>query len=147
MDNKRIAHLGFIETTIGRMASCSSAIKGWSIAIVAAIVGVGLFNRDVDVIFRIVACGCAIVLTFVMWFLDSFYLYQEKLYRDLYDIVLAKSEDEIDFSMDARKETIKGLGKQPKHYLRFVFNRTIWPVYISQMVVYFGFFIIPLFFK
>jgi len=34
------------------------------------------------------------------WFLDGYFLWQEKLFRALYDFVRILSEDKIDFSMD-----------------------------------------------
>lgn len=39
--------------------------------------------------------------TFLFWFLDGYFLHQERLYRSLYNAVRNKNEDEIDFSLDA----------------------------------------------
>lgn len=40
----------------------------------------------------------------MFWYLDSFYLQQERLYRSLYDKVRAASVDDIDFSLKATQE-------------------------------------------
>lgn len=37
----------------------------------------------------------------VFWFLDSYYLYQERLYRSLYNNVTKKENKDIDFSLNA----------------------------------------------
>ena len=35
----------------------------------------------------------------MFWILDSYYLQQERLYRELYDDVRLQTEEKIDFSM------------------------------------------------
>ena len=76
MDEKKIAHLGFIETTIERMANNSAAIKGWSMGIVAASIGLGIIGRDkTDCLANGIVFGCSCAITIVMWLLDAFYLY------------------------------------------------------------------------
>ena len=35
----------------------------------------------------------------VFWILDAYYLWQERLFRAVYDSIRQKSEDEIDFEM------------------------------------------------
>ena len=42
------------------------------------------------------------VPVFVFWGLDGYFLWQERLFRDLYDHVRVLREADIDFSMDIR---------------------------------------------
>ena len=147
MENK-IAHLGFIETTIERMANNSAAIKGWSMGIVAALLGIGIISGENINPYRWILFGCACLITIVMWGLDVFYLYQEKLYRDLYSIVKKVTEDDkIDFSMDARYKTIMELKGKATCYFSVLKNRTILPFYLAQIVVYLLFFLLPMWIK
>ena len=144
MDNK-IAHLGFIETAIERMANNSASIKGWSMGIVAALLGIGIISSEDIGPYRFVLFGCVCLITIVMWWLDAFYLYKEKLYSDLYSIVKEINDDnKIDFSMDASYKTIKEKKGKATCYFSVLKNRTILPFYLAQIVVYFLFFILPM---
>lgn len=152
MDNKmgkrtenKIAHLGFIETAIERMANNSAAIKGWSMGIAAALLGIGIISGENINPYRWILFLCACLITVVMWWLDAFYLYQEKLYRDLYSIVRnIEDDDSVDFSMDARYKTIKEKKEKVVCYFSVLKNRTILPFYLAQIIVYFLFFILPI---
>lgn len=127
--NNKIAHLGFIESTIERMANNSSSIKGWSMGITTAIIGLGVIANDNSCFDSCLLLICSMLITSAMWALDSFYLYQENLYRELYNLVNNKSEDEIDFSMDARNKTLKDNNVKTKSYLSLLLNISVWPLY------------------
>ena len=45
------------------------------------------------------------ILIIGFWLLDSFYLMQERKYRQLYKNIIEKDEEEIDFSLDTSKAT------------------------------------------
>ena len=145
MDERKIAHLGFIETTIERMANNSAAIKGWSMGIVAAIIGLGIIGKDkAEPLVNWIVFGCACAIAIVMWCLDAFYLYQEKLYRDLYFLIKDKKDEEIDYSMDARRETIIKQKGEAVCYFSVLINRTILPFYLPQLLINFAFFVLPM---
>lgn len=74
-------HLQMIQDVISRMASNSFALKGWSVTVTAALVG--LSAKDANPAFAVVALYPA--LSF--WGLDAYFLRQERLYRALYDAV------------------------------------------------------------
>ena len=70
-------------------------LKGWNVTVIAAIVALSFKESD----WKIYAC--ALVLNVVFWFLDAYYLKQEKLFRELYDKVSKISDDNlVDFSMN-----------------------------------------------
>ncbi|MFA6376236.1 MAG: hypothetical protein WCX69_02425 [Candidatus Paceibacterota bacterium] len=94
MENKR-KHLEFIQNIISRMAGNLFFLRGWTITLIGALLA--LFSKGNSsnyIIFFL------IVLTFIFWILDSYFLSQERLFRDLYDHVRKLKEEEIDFSMD-----------------------------------------------
>ncbi|WP_324682641.1 hypothetical protein [Bibersteinia trehalosi] len=95
MDNSnKIAHLEMIQGVINRMGSYSFMIKGWAVTLVSA-----LFALSVDN-YKFVFISLVPILLF--WWLDTFFLRQERLFRKLYDDVILKNNSEITFSMDTR---------------------------------------------
>lgn len=116
MENKR-THLEFIQAVINRMANTSFLLKGWSITI---IVGLFAFSAKENELALLVL---ALILTGVFWFLDAFFLWQERLYRGLYNHVRLLDEDRIDFSMDATR-----FSDRHKWYVA-PWSITLWPFY------------------
>ncbi|MFE3450265.1 hypothetical protein ACFXJ8_15140 [Nonomuraea sp. NPDC059194] len=77
----RIKHLEFIQAVIARLGTSSFLIKGWVLTIAAAIFAV-LANR--------LETGIAVVALVPLvafWLLDGYFLWQERLFRCLYDDV------------------------------------------------------------
>ena len=125
MENK-YKHMDYIQSAISRMASNSFYLKGWNVTIIAAIVALSFKESD----WRIYAC--ALVLNFVFWFLDAYYLKQEKLFRELYNKVSMISDDNlVDFSMNTSefKEKVSAIP------CLMIKNIAVTPLYISISVV------------
>lgn len=96
MDNK-IKQLEFIQGVVNRLAANSFQLKGWSVFVVAAILGVGSIEKTSSIAIL------AVLPVLVFWGLDGYYLWQKRLFRLLYDDVRKKERDEIDFDMDPAK--------------------------------------------
>ena len=94
MRESKYQHLGMIQNTIGRLASNSFQIKGWSVVIVSALFA--LSAADSNRAFALLALFPATIL----WILDGYFLLQERLFRHLYDCVRIKADETIDFSMN-----------------------------------------------
>ena len=94
MDSK-IKHMEFIQGVINRLASDSFRMKGWCVVLVAALFI--LLAREG----RIEFIAVALIPVIAFWGLDGYFLWQERLYRALYDHVRTLEEDQIDFSMNA----------------------------------------------
>ena len=125
MENK-YKHMDYIQSAITRMASNSFYLKGWNVTIIAAIVALSIKESD----WRIYAC--ALLLNIVFWFLDAYYLKQEKLFRELYRKISAMSDDAaINFSMDTR-EFKQNVPCVPSIMAK---NISITPLYLSISVV------------
>ncbi len=114
----KIKHLEFLQNVITRMNSNSFLIKGWTITLVSALFA--LAAKDANVNYVLVSY----IVIPVFWILDGFYISQERQYRDLYKEVAAKSETEINFSMDA-SDYCKG----DRTWLAGVFSKTLIPFY------------------
>ena len=119
-------HMDYIQSVITRMASNSFYLKGWNVTIIAAIVALSIKESA----WRMYAC--ALLLNIVFWFLDAYYLKQEKLFRELYRKVSKISDDAaIDFSMDTR-EFKQNVPSIPSIMAK---NISITPLYLSISVV------------
>ena len=101
MENKEslkeymIKEIEIIQDTIKRMAFNSFMIKGWAITLVV----VALLFKGTDK-YQI---WIAFIPLLVFWFLDAYFLLQERLYRKLYDWVVnnrLKTEEYL-FDMNA----------------------------------------------
>lgn len=112
MDAK-LTHLQLIQGVINRLAQSSFLLKGWSVVLVAALFAFAA--RESRILFAYLAYFPAIAF----WGLDAFCLWQERLYRALYERTRKRDPADIDFSMntsDLRGEIT---------WLGAVFSRTI----------------------
>ena len=75
-------HLDFIQAIITRMNSNSFQLKGLAITIVSALLAIYASSSNLNYIF------IAIFPTIVFWFLDTYYLQQERKFRGLYSDVV-----------------------------------------------------------
>ena len=90
----KLKHLEFIQSVVNRLAADSFRMKGWSVALAAALFV--LLARGGNPKFA----PLALVPVLIFWGLDGYFLWQERLLRALYDHVRVLEENEIDFSMD-----------------------------------------------
>lgn len=118
MNEKKLKHLDFIQNVITRMNSNSFLIKGWTITLVSALFALGAKDSNLNYVL------ISYIVIPVFWFLDGFYISQERQYRDLYKEVAEKTEDQIDFSMDASKYCIGD-----RTWASGVFSKTLIPFY------------------
>lgn len=94
MDDNKRSHLEMIQGVVNRLSQNSFLLKGWSVVLVSALMA--LAAKDSNIIFIILAYFPASAF----WFLDGYFLWQEKLFRALYDYVRDQEENNINFSMD-----------------------------------------------
>lgn len=121
----KIKHLEFIQGVINRMAQNSFLLKGWTVTLIA-----GLFafanTKGMDSDYILIAY----IPTVFFWLLDGFYLYQERLFRKLYDKVRVTKEEHIDYSMN----TTSVEGDVPS-WLSICFSKTLNIFYIPIIFV------------
>lgn len=92
-ENKR-SHLVIIQGVVNRLSQNSFFLKGWSVILVAALMTLAAKNSNL--VFIILAYFPALAF----WILDGYFLWQETLFRALYDYVRKLDENDIDFSMN-----------------------------------------------
>lgn len=120
MDNEaKIAHLGFIQGVINRMGSNSFLVKGWTVALVAAIFA--LASKDTNQNFIYIA----LLPIICFWFIDAYYLHQEKLFRELYAGVANDSISSKTFTMDTKP--LNGRVRSIRH---LAFTVSLFPFYL-----------------
>jgi len=90
----KLKHLEFIQGVVSRLASDSFRIKGWGVVLIAALFILLAREGRVDFL------SIGLVPVFFFWGLDGYFLWQERLFRALYDHVRGLNEREVDFSMD-----------------------------------------------
>lgn len=114
MDNKR-THLELIQGIINRLSTNSFLLKGWSVVLVSALFALSVPDSRPAFVYL------AYIPAFVFWGLDGYFIWQERLYRALYDHVRTLDETAIDFSMDTSGFK-NDLGQT---WLEAVFSRTL----------------------
>ena len=111
----KIKHLEFIQGVVNRLASDSFRLKGWTVVLVAALFVV--LAREG----RIESASIGLVPVLIFWGLDGYFLWQERLFRALYDHVRNLKETDIDFSMD----TSRFRTDRARTWLGATFSRTL----------------------
>ena len=113
MDNKT-NHLEMIQDIVNRLAKCSFLLKGWAVILVSALFALAAKDSRIYVIYL------AYFPALAFWGLDGYYLWQERLYRKLYDKVRVMDDSEVNFSMDTTPVT-----DQVDPWLSVIFSKTI----------------------
>lgn len=95
MNESKIAHLGFVQGAINRMAGNSLTLKSVAMALVTAVVAFAgaVANFDDRIVFG------ALLPVLLFWVLDARYLQLERQFRKLYDAI-RKDEDVPEFDMN-----------------------------------------------
>ena len=103
MKESKLKHIDIIQSTISRMAQNSFTIKGWTITI---LVGLFVFLQKDNFRNNMIIYLVPIIF---FWILDSYYLWQERLFRKLYNNVIVNVTEESDLSMNIiqYKNTVK----------------------------------------
>lgn len=120
-------HLEFVQSVITRMNTNSFLLKGWMITIVSALLALYANNSNSNFIF------VAIVPTMVFWFLDAYYLQQERKFRGLYEDIVNDNDETIKkaFSIPIHKYKYDKIDAATKKYCYWnaFFSTTILPLY------------------
>ena len=123
MDNNKIKHLEFIQSTITRMNQNSFQIKGWMITLVSALLA--LYASCEKVAYILIA----IVPAIVFWLLDAYYLQQERRFRGVYNDVAGLSPDDSRINVREFEMPIQKYQCGKYCYFNVLFSRTIFPLY------------------
>lgn len=111
---KKLKHLEMLQNIIDRMADNSFSLKGWSVVLVSALFALAASDSNTHFVYL------AYLPSIMFWILDGYFLWQERLFRKLYDRVRTASESEIDFSMDT--SSVRG---EVSSWIGTMFSRTL----------------------
>jgi hypothetical protein len=121
LTKEQIKHLDYIQNAITRMNSNSFQMKSWMLLIVTALLGsyANTGNRNFVLL--------ALLPTAMFWFLDTYYLQQERKFRGIYNDVTGVSESPKEVKLFAMPTH---LYEGEKYAFMDVFlSRTILPLY------------------
>ncbi len=149
LTENKIKYLELIQGIVNRMARNSFLLKGWAVTLVSGIFAI-LASADTNKFYFLVV----FIPVIAFWFLDAYYLLQERLYRELYDKVRkTKDNDQIDFSLNVtsiQANNVKDVQGQscPKDNFKGLFkclaSKTESIFYGALMLVCLGIFLILL---
>lgn len=92
--DKKLKHLEMIQGVINRMAHNSFLLKGWSVLLVSALFALSAKEKNAYLV------PLAYFPALAFWVLDGYFLWQERLFRKLYDHVRVLDDGDVDFSMN-----------------------------------------------
>ena len=126
MDTNKLKYLEMIQSIISRMSKNSFMLKGWSVTIFTCLIVITAKSNNVLFV------ALPIFPIIIFWFLDSYYLLQERLYRALYDEARKLNNEEIDFCLSANKFS----NNNKNCFKSCLFSKTEKYFYISQILFY-----------
>jgi len=129
MEEEKRQHLEFIQNVITRMNTNSFQLKGLAITIVSALMAIYASNH------KLIFILIGIPPTILFWFLDSYYLLQERKFRGLYNDVtgLKQMIDVKLYEMPIKKYT-KKIDKKYSYCNTFFSSTVVW-LYFSIVIL------------
>ncbi|MEZ9325809.1 hypothetical protein AB4149_13200 [Vibrio cyclitrophicus] len=126
---QKIAHLTFIQGVINRMGQNSFLLKGWSITVVAALFALAAQGANKQ--FVLIAYFPA----FMFWVLDGYFLYQERLFRKLYEKVSCNEipSDTFTLNISSVRNEVGGYGSAALSRTLLLFHGCVIAVLLFAM--------------
>ena len=122
---KVVKHLEMTQGVINRLGGNSFHLKGWSMTIIVAAT-VLIAKPDLPSPFFILVL---LIPVFGFWGLDGYFLWQEKLFREIYKEI--SQQEDTDFKMNVAKHKNK-----PKcSWKSATFSITLIPFYFIEIVL------------
>ncbi len=114
--DRKLKHLEFIQGVINRLSTNSFLLKGWSVLLVSALFALSTQASNKSFVLL------AYIPAIIFWGLDGYFLRQERLYRELYNVVRKKAEDDVDFTMSTSDVSTRAGG-----WTQATFSKTLIP--------------------
>ena len=122
-ENEKIKYLEFIQNIITRMNTNSFQIKKMTLIVASALLAI--YVETVNKSFGLIC----FFSTILFWYLDAYYLYQESLFRALYNDVICSRKKIKCFDMNIARY------KERLSIWESAFSRTVCPMYILILVL------------
>ncbi len=128
----RIEYFNMIQGIVTRMASNSFAIKNWCIAITSGMLGITTWKFEDWRAYLLI-----LIPILMFWYLDSYYLQQERLFRGVYDRVRLMSDEQLKNSNYSLIPPRKGDPDYKKSYkmINVFFSKTELVLYGNLMLI------------
>ncbi len=87
-----------MQAVISRMGSNSFAVKGWTYGITGAVLALtkDIFFKPCHQLESALLCVFLLLIIFTLWYLDGFFLQQERQYRTLYEwLIVERPKDNL----------------------------------------------------
>jgi len=126
--NFMLKEIEIIQDIIKRMASNSFMIKGWTVTLVVVTLLLRGSKHQVLIAF---------IPILVFWFLDAYFLWQERLYRRLYNWVIKNrmNTDEYLFVVDMKNDRGERFKREEQSKLKIMFSITLRWFYGSLFIL------------
>jgi hypothetical protein len=96
LDADQVKHLEFLQGVVSRLANNSFLVKGWALTLTGGLLAFAAGSTSWPIV------ATALIVLVAFWFLDGYFLHQERLFRTLYDEVRRPRSTVEPFSMDPR---------------------------------------------
>lgn len=125
MKEEKVKHLEFIQNIITRMNTNSFQIKGITITIVSTLLAIYASGKKPTFIL------IAIFPLLLFWFLDAYYLTQERKFIGLYNDLLKGKKPELEI-FEMQLDSYK---KGKYSFWSVLFSKTIWTLYLVTIII------------
>jgi hypothetical protein len=115
-------HLQMVQAVVSRMGQNAFAVKTWSVTVIAAVFAFAPSDPSARL-----GLWMVLVPTAAFWWLDAYYLRQERLFRMLYAKIVAGGV--APYSMDAAAFVNEVAGVP-----RIAFAGSVWPVHVVALL-------------
>ncbi len=119
--------IDLIQNCIDRMSKNSFACKGWNLTLIAGVTA--LFTEEINRIYLIIIVMC---INLCFWWLDSFYVLQEKKYREKYCWVIKnrkEGNEEWLYDLNPNNKYTVSNDQFNESQISVAFTRTLMPMY------------------
>ncbi len=127
MSPEKIKHLEFIQNVITRMNTNSFQIKGWCVIIVSSLLAI--YSSTKNNYFFL----AAVFPSIIFWFLDAYYLNQERKFRGLYNDVAGVTKVHKDIKIFAMRPDLYKDGKYS--YWSSFTSITVLKMYLAMIIL------------
>ena len=130
MSPEKIKHLDYIQAVITRMNANSFQLKGWMVTLSSALLALSASTKNYNFVL------VAILPVMIFWFMDAYYLTQERKFRGLYNDVAGITENPREIKLFAMRPDLYTGGKYS--YWNVLFSETILRLYLPVALILVG---------
>lgn len=134
MTENEVKHLEFIQSNIARMGQNSFYMKGWALAVLAAVLALYAASVGDNGYGNTVFLYVAVIPTTVFWLLDSYYLQQERKFRGVYNDVAKLSEESTRINIKPFEMPLYKYNGGKYSLTSVIFSITEYPLYLTIIV-------------